>query len=490
MQSFEITEGIRVVEQISEGATSVVYRAFSTRDLGYVSQNTPLAIKLFRQMPTGKTRERFERELKIGFSFNSRFLVKYYGSGVYSTALEQRPFIIMEFIEGPNLNVALTSFQGKDEEWDSYVLSILTDILNGLKILHDSDIIHRDLQPNNILIRNGNGVLIDFGVSKYLMKESPTSLWEEIGSRRYWAPECIEPVQKRWLPETDIFMIASCFVHILSGKYLFHDAKNYPDFFEKLRRLSKGEVFIPEIQEFAELFQLRSRQIFRAMLAPFPDERPPVEEILRHLVDGTTPQIERIEESSDYPLSEFLWHIETDDELRVVLFLGKLFEIGTPRSNISLKTLQSITTEAEDSRSREFFRFIQKLAIWGILRQVNEEGIYFHNYGERITINDGGMFTPCLAAQEISREMAQPPRIWRKIQGVRREILSRIKDGSCKHRHAGKFDYLTFKKNHYVVDPCDHESWTYRLAIQEKLLVPKVIPNVKIEHHRVLIESM
>jgi serine/threonine protein kinase len=490
MQSFEITEGIRVVNKISEGATSDVYRAFSTQDLGYVSQNTPLAIKLFRQMPTVKARERFEREVKIGLSFNSKFLVKYYRSEVYNTGLEQRPFIIMEFIEGPNLNVALTYFKGTDEERDSFVLRILNDILNGLKILHDDGIIHRDLQPNNILIRNGNGVLIDFGVSKSLMKDSPTSLWEEIGSRRYWAPECIEPIKKRWFPETDVFMLASCFIHMLSGKYLFHDAKNYPDFFDKLRRFSKGEVFIPEVQDLTELSQLRSRQIFRAMLAPFPDERPNVEEVLRHLVDGTTPQLESIEESSDYPLSECLWHIESDDELRVLLFLGKLFKSDTPHSNISLKDLQSIITETAGSRGREFSRFIQKLATWGILKQVNEEAIYFYHYGERISINGDGLFTPCLAAQKISRELSQPLTIWNKIQGARREILSSIKDGLCKHRHSGKFDYLTYKKNNYVIDPCDHETWMYRLAIQEKLFVPKLIPNVKREQYRVPVESM
>jgi serine/threonine protein kinase len=146
MQPFEITEGIKVIEKVSEGATSVVYRAFSTRDLGYVSENTPLAIKLFHQMPTGRAQERFEREVKIGTSFNSMFLVRYYGAGIYSTALEQRPFIIMEFIEGPNLKAALTSFQRMDEERDSFVISILTDILNGLKILHEGGIIHRDIQ--------------------------------------------------------------------------------------------------------------------------------------------------------------------------------------------------------------------------------------------------------------------------------------------------------------------------------------------------------
>jgi len=486
MQLFEIIKGIRVVEQISEGATSVVYRALSTLDLEYVSQNTPLAIKLFRQMPTGKSKERFERELKIGLSFNSKYLAKYYDSGIYNTNLEQRPFIVMEFIEGPNLNMALNSFQGTDEERDSYALSILKDILNGLKILHNSGIIHRDLQPKNVLIRNGSGVIIDFGVSKHLMKDSPTSLWEEIGSRRYWPPECIRAVEKRWFPETDIFMIASCFVHILSGKYIFHGAKNYPDFFEKLQKFAERGFPIPEIQEFSCLCQPRSRQILRAMLAPFPDERSSVDEILRHLNDGTTPQITAVKKNNDYPLSEFLWHIETEDELRVVLFLGRLAEQGSPGSNISLNDLQSITTESENSRNKEFCKFIEKLAHWGILRQSDEKSTYFRNYGERIACNDKEMFTTCPVAHEIVREMDEPYKIFWKIHRIR----SKIRNGLCKHRCAGNFDHITFKKKHYIVDPCDHESWTYRLAVQEKLFVPKIIPNFKIEHHQIHVESM
>ncbi len=489
MIPFEILKGIKVVEQISEGATSIVYRAISTRDLEYFSQDTPLAVKLFRQMPTGKSRERFERELKIGLSFNSKFLVKYYDSGVYSTLFEERPFIVMEFIEGPNLEKALSSFQGPEEKRDSYVFNILKDILNGLKILHESDIIHRDLQPKNILIRNGNAVIIDFGVSKFMMRESFTSLWEEIGSRRYWPPECIRPEQDRWFPETDVFMLASCLVHILSGKYIYHDAKNYAGFFEKLQLAANfgPKWYIPEIQEPSFLYQIRNRQILRSMLAPLPEERPSVDEILRHLFDGTTPQISEVKKNNDYPLSEFLWDLENDDELRVVLFLGRLSEHGSHRSNISLKDLKSITTELDKGYNKEFCKFIEKLAYWGILRQADENSTYFRNYGERIVCNDKGMFTACPVAHVIAVEMDEPYKILGKIHAIRRKILE---NKSCWHRHAGKFDYVTFNENHYILDPCDHNSWTYRLAVQENFFVPTFIPNIKLEHHRIRVEAM
>jgi len=417
-------------------------------------------------------------------------LVKYYQTGIFDTALEQRPFIVMEFIEGSNLTDALSQFPGTATELDRYILNILADILNGLGALHDKGIIHRDLQPKNILIRNGGGVLVDFGVSKHLMKDSPTSLWEEIGSRRYWAPECIEAVQERWFPETDIFMLASCFVHIISGKYLFHDAKNYPDFFDKLRRYSMGVNPIPEIQELSELSESRSRQIIRAMLAPFPDERPSAGEILQRLAEGTTPQIENNGGRAGYPLSEFLWNIHTESELRVVLFLGRLFDPGNSLADISLKTLNSITAETRYHDGIKFARFIEKLAVWGMIRQVDEEGIYFHNYGERIVFGEEGMFAPCVAAQAVLSEMDHPLETWRRIQSARDEILGRVKDGTCKHRHAGGFDYITFKKRHYIVDPCDHETWEYRLAVQEKLLNQIVILDVELERHRIHVEAM
>ena len=92
----------------------------------------------------------------------------------------------MEFVKGLSLADAIANTQAKPcKEEQEFVMGLLLDVLRGLKTLHDKGIVHRDLQPRNVLVRDGRAVLVDFGVSKYLHSGTETSVWEEIGTRRY-----------------------------------------------------------------------------------------------------------------------------------------------------------------------------------------------------------------------------------------------------------------------------------------------------------------
>ena len=62
--------------------------------------------------------------------------------------------------------------------------------MEGIKYLHNSNIVYRDLKPENILIDlNGNIKIADFGLSKYLKKGEKTYTF--CGSPDYMAPEMI-----------------------------------------------------------------------------------------------------------------------------------------------------------------------------------------------------------------------------------------------------------------------------------------------------------
>ena len=70
----------------------------------------------------------------------------------------------IEFLEGKTLEQIIL----KEESIDYHeVKKIILQICNGLKSLHDQDILHRDIKPANIIIDDTKGpVLIDFGLAK------------------------------------------------------------------------------------------------------------------------------------------------------------------------------------------------------------------------------------------------------------------------------------------------------------------------------------
>lgn len=70
---------------------------------------------------------------------------------------------------------------------------VLREILEGLEVIHDAGVVHRDLKPGNVLVTPGGGVkLIDFGLAKDLVQGATlTATGVFLGTPRYAAPEQI-----------------------------------------------------------------------------------------------------------------------------------------------------------------------------------------------------------------------------------------------------------------------------------------------------------
>jgi mitogen-activated protein kinase kinase kinase len=92
-------------------------------------------------------------------------IVKYFGSDISED--DQGVDIILEFVPGGSIRQLLDKFQAFEER----LVKIYTrQMLEGLKYLHDNDIIHRDLKCANVLVDNmGIIKLSDFGASKKII---------------------------------------------------------------------------------------------------------------------------------------------------------------------------------------------------------------------------------------------------------------------------------------------------------------------------------
>ena len=123
--------------------------------------------------------ERFKNELKLARRIRHRNVVQSFDLGF----AEGYPFISMEYIDADNLLKHLTRRPNFDEH---SALTIMRQVLRGLRAAHDLGIVHRDIKPENILLNKDRMAFItDFGIatSQDLVRK------ELAGTPDYMAPE-------------------------------------------------------------------------------------------------------------------------------------------------------------------------------------------------------------------------------------------------------------------------------------------------------------
>jgi eukaryotic-like serine/threonine-protein kinase len=100
-------------------------------------------------------------------------------------------FLVLEYIEG----CTLAEFVEEHREIDlAMALSTVRRVLEIVAHCHKNDVVHRDIKPNNIVMRQGDGadpVLVDFGLSfnSALEVDGVTRVGEEVGNRFLRLPE-------------------------------------------------------------------------------------------------------------------------------------------------------------------------------------------------------------------------------------------------------------------------------------------------------------
>jgi hypothetical protein len=169
----------------------------------------PMAVKVVKkERPSGRLDDRLlQREIVIGTR------VAEGGSEMLLPAIDaadsgESLLLVMEKAER---TLAATATPMNESE----VVSILVDIVSGLRDLHESGIIHRDLKPANVLGHEGRWKLADFGIARdqEIGTQDPTFLgW---GSHPYMAPELWQlqsPTVK-----TDLYALGCLAYELLAG---------------------------------------------------------------------------------------------------------------------------------------------------------------------------------------------------------------------------------------------------------------------------------
>ena len=124
-------------------------------------------------------------------------------------------YIVMEYIKGETLSEVLKREVTLDEE---RLRNILLPIADGLEAVHGADILHRDVKPENIIIRpNGLPVLIDFGASRNALGGKTFDV-TSITTAGYSPIEQYSAESGGQGPWTDIYALGAVAYRAISGK--------------------------------------------------------------------------------------------------------------------------------------------------------------------------------------------------------------------------------------------------------------------------------
>ena len=132
-------------------------------------------------------------------------------------------FIVMEYIEGGTLRQYFKKRKFNFSERQAS--NIMSQIVSGIKYLHQYGIVHRDLKPDNIMITQQNdfGIIkiMDFGLSKIVSPKE--KMVDGYGSLSYVAPEVL--LRTPYNKEVDIWSMGVILFYMLSGHLPFRGSK-------------------------------------------------------------------------------------------------------------------------------------------------------------------------------------------------------------------------------------------------------------------------
>jgi serine/threonine protein kinase len=211
----------RVIRKVGAGGMGEVYQA----------QDTHLPRKVaLKLLPAAFTQDvdrlrRFRQEAYAASALNHPNIITVYEVG----ELDGQHFIATEFIEGQTLRERMTrSGMGLDE-----TLDITIQIAAGLDAAHKSGIVHRDVKPENVIVRpDGLVKILDFGLAKLEAPKAPTYDSQTLtiigmgtepgtmmGTVNYMSPE--QARGQKVDGRSDIFSLGVMLYELIAGKRPF-----------------------------------------------------------------------------------------------------------------------------------------------------------------------------------------------------------------------------------------------------------------------------
>ncbi|HUQ04848.1 MAG TPA: serine/threonine-protein kinase [Kofleriaceae bacterium] len=195
-----------IIEVLGQGGMSVVFRARHTM----TDQEVALKVLPPDLAAYSQVKSRFLEEAKALAALDHPNIVHLYNFGQ-----ENGSFVLaMQYVRG-NTWERMILESGK-QPWPT-ALRICIDVLRALEYAHGRGVVHRDMKPSNVLVRedDGTATVMDFGIAKMTTSTRLTATGQTMGTVRYMSPEQVrgQEVDLR----SDIYSLGATLYEALTG---------------------------------------------------------------------------------------------------------------------------------------------------------------------------------------------------------------------------------------------------------------------------------
>ncbi len=248
-----IADRYRIIDRLGHGGMATVFLA---EDLVLSRQ---VAVKRLHTAAAEGDAERFKREAQLGAALNHPNIV-----AVYDTLSgPDGVLIVMEYVPGQPLSGLIEAGAVEPDE----AIRILRGVAQGLDYAHLRGVVHRDVKPANILVRDDGVVkLSDLGVATAAHVSRITATHDVLGTLGYIAPERLDG--EAGGPPADIYSLAAVAFEALSGQRPHRGGTPA----EALRRAASEPP--PDLREAWPHAPAPAAAVLGRGLDPDPDRRP------------------------------------------------------------------------------------------------------------------------------------------------------------------------------------------------------------------------
>lgn len=205
-------EDCEILERLGGGGMGVVFLAKQ------LSTDREVAVKFIRpDKLDASTRARFQREARALGQLQHPGIARIYHSGIAETAFGQVAYLVMELVRGlPVTDYAARKRLSLDEK-----VELLARIAEAIGYAHGKKIVHRDIKPDNVLVKEeGEPVVLDFGVAKLLGDNQGARLTAKavIGTPQYMSPEQARGENDSLREPSDVYALGVLGYELLTGR--------------------------------------------------------------------------------------------------------------------------------------------------------------------------------------------------------------------------------------------------------------------------------
>jgi eukaryotic-like serine/threonine-protein kinase len=204
--------------------------------------------------------DRFLREARLAAQLSHPNVVQVFDVGEEDGS----PFIVMECVEGSTLADELQERGRLDPD---EVVDLALQICGGLEHAHAAGLVHRDIKPQNLLLRpDGTVKIADFGIARAAETTRLTQMGSVMGTAAYLSPE--QALGEEVTAAADLYSLGCVLYELLTGRtpYVF---ETLPELVVKHR-----DEVIPPVRELRPDVPERLEAAVMHALARNPDYRP------------------------------------------------------------------------------------------------------------------------------------------------------------------------------------------------------------------------